>query len=187
MRKLSRRAIDRTVHQLLASHRIVAPPVDVERIARELKIPIRFEILPEPISGFLHRDGSLNAIVVNKRHSRQRQRFTIAHEIGHFVLGHNTENIHVEKEYPINLPAQNVKFRRKSEHEGYADKEEVYANAFAASLLMPEYMIRVDMEKAIADRSFDDTLINALAKRYNVSEHALVIQLNTLDLAPSFL
>lgn len=191
MRKLTRRAIDKKASELLEKHGILSPPVDVERLAQLLQIQIRLENLPQTISGFLHRDGDNAAIVVNRRHSLQRRRFTIAHELGHFVLDHQTENIHVEKDYRINvkeldLTSGAIKYRRKVSRDGYPEKDEVHANAFAAALLMPEAMIRLDMKVAIDSGHFDDSLINSLAQKYNVSEHALVIQLNTLDLTPTF-
>ncbi|USK87293.1 ImmA/IrrE family metallo-endopeptidase [Peribacillus asahii] len=41
-------------------------------------------------------------ISVNKNHSRQRQRFTIAHELGHFLL-HKGTAIHVDRNFRVNF------------------------------------------------------------------------------------
>ena len=195
MQLSARRLIELKVTHLLGKANITAPPIDVERIANILHIPIRFEVLPETISGFLHRNDASATIVVNKKHPKQRQRFTIAHEIAHFVLGHKTDQIHVDRTYEISIRQDRrtgragVKFRKEpgTDQLGMRDRDEVHANAFAAALLMPRSMVTKDMKKASSTGSFDDSLIAELTKRYDVSERALIIQLNTLNLTPSFL
>lgn len=52
-----------------------------------------------------------------------RQRFTIAHEIGHCLLGHTKENVNT--------------FRYNSEADDYKNIKEIQANVFARDLLMP--------------------------------------------------
>jgi Zn-dependent peptidase ImmA (M78 family) len=195
MRQNVRTQIESLVEDLLKRCDIIEPPIDVEKIARLLKIPVRYELLPEAISGFLLDDNDdTRTIVVNKKHPRQRQRFTIAHEIGHFALGHDTDQVHVEKDYTIALrlddkAAKRALFRKKSHAAPGETREraEVHANTFAAALLMPKSMIRTDLKNAIHLGEFDDSLIDELTERYEVSSRALLIQLNTLHLTPAFL
>ena len=66
-------------------------PVNVEAIGRELNLLVRKNAtLPEGISGHLKRDeNGRYEIASNGREHDYRQRFTLAHEIGHFVLHKN--------------------------------------------------------------------------------------------------
>lgn len=80
-----------------------AMPVPVERIARALGAQLRYSPLDNEISGMIFiRDGA-PIIGVNSLHHPHRQRFTIAHEIGHLEL-HRDElaaSVHVDKSFPI--------------------------------------------------------------------------------------
>src|SRR6266508_6143231 len=61
-------------------------PVPVEKIAEKLGVAIVVETLDRNVSGLLFRQGDTQAIGVNAAHPMVRQRFTIAHELGHFRL-----------------------------------------------------------------------------------------------------
>lgn len=174
MTRLTKRAIASYVNRLLYACDIEGPPVDVERIARHLSLTIAHEALPKTISGFLQRQPSGRAtIVVNSNHLMGRQRFTIAHEIGHFVLGHYENEIYVDKTY-------RVQFR--SDAPEVSHPEEVQANTFAAALLMPKAMLREDVRQRAHGNNIEDDVIDTLMKRYGVSERALLIRLNTIGL-----
>src|SRR5665213_366335 len=73
-------------------HLLGGPPVDLREIARELEINIwESTSLPDDVSGKLITDPkkagtSGFAIVVRKEDTLVRKRFTIAHEIGHFLF-----------------------------------------------------------------------------------------------------
>lgn len=117
-----RRAEIRTAaDSLLGELGISAPPVDVAWIAGTLGFPVSYTTLGN-VDGDL-RDGRIR---VNRNSSRVRQRFTIAHEIGHLRL-----------------------------HPGAGrsgPSEEREADQFAAALLIPLMMLR---EAAASETSFD--------------------------------
>ena len=79
--EVSQRATD-----LLTTCRVTAPPVPVERIAASHGIQIVRSVAEWNESGFLLRDNSRIIIGINPRNSPKRQRFTIAHELGHWLL-----------------------------------------------------------------------------------------------------
>ncbi len=68
---------------LVERFELQTPPVNVNEIARHLGLEILVEDLDEDISGLLITSPKERSICVNKKHSRTRQRFTIAHELGH--------------------------------------------------------------------------------------------------------
>ena len=68
-------------------------PVDPVRIAHELGIDVRQSFLSPNVSGALIKEvGQDPVILLNANDSRNRQRFTCAHELGHFFgnPGHTT-------------------------------------------------------------------------------------------------
>ena len=173
MKRATKAMIDEKVRTLLRDTKSTVP-VDLERIAVHLGILIRREVLEGDISGFLFRQGEHAAIVVNRRQPKTRQRFTIAHEIGHYCLDHKRDEIHVDR-------ALGLKFRRGTPHG--SDPEEIQANAFAAALLMPKDSLSEDLLSFGPNGVIDDTAIHTLSVKYGVSIQALLIQLATIDLA----
>src|SRR5215207_2721590 len=99
MRSTRRKYIRALVQNLLATHAIQSPPVQVEELARTLGADIQKRPAEDELSGFLFRDlkGKRAVIGVNSKHPYNRQRFTVAHELGHFLL-HEGEVMHVDRE-----------------------------------------------------------------------------------------
>lgn len=154
--------------ELLAGQ--VAPPVDLERIAKTLGAEIReFDLEPD-VSGILYRQEGRTVIVYNKRQAVTRQRFTIAHEIAHLAL-HKGTPVHVDHQFRINL-------RDPNSARG-TDIEEIEANAFAANLLMPAIWLRQELRSGLVDMENSEE-ITALADRYQVSLQAMVVRLTSV-------
>jgi Zn-dependent peptidase ImmA (M78 family) len=140
-------------------------PVDVEGLSLSLGIPVYKNPLPANVSGMIHKTGAEKyAIYVNEAHPETRQRFTIAHELGHFVLhriilGEGTVD---DCAYRSDGSIKNSKIGKFHETE---------ANKFAANLLMPPEKIDEARKEAPAAPPI------ALAKKFNVSEGAMKIRL----------
>jgi len=152
----------------------IEPPVNVEEIARALGASIQPFDMEDDVAGVLYRQGDHRVIAINSRHSPTRQRFTIAHELGHLAL-HRGQEVHVDQTFRINL-------RDPLSAQGQ-DVEEIEANAFAANLLMPLTWLRRDFRGDTIDLE-DDAEIVALAERYQVSLQAMLIRLTTLFGSP---
>ena len=147
-------------------------PVDVVAIAHHLGLEVVAEALDESTSGVLIVGADQTVIGVNQRHHRRRQRFTIAHELAHYVLHRQTSNLFVDSKLTFH--------RNKSSAEGI-DRQEVEANAFAAELLMPGELLRNYWDTQPLDLH-DDVAMARLAARFDVSEQALTIRLMNLKL-----
>jgi Zn-dependent peptidase ImmA (M78 family) len=167
-----RKYIRELVGELLKANRIRSAPIDVEAIAKRLGIEIRRELAPDDLSGFILRDKQLNrpVIGVNRGHHPRRQRFTIAHEIGHFML-HKGEQLHVDR-----INAGFVVRRRDGRSKEGTDVEEKEANLFAAELLMPSRFIKRDITE-VGFSLMDECAIRELAEQYQVSTAALTFRL----------
>jgi len=149
----------------------IGPPVAVDKIIEEMDIELELDaFLDDEISGELERkkDGKFR-ISANATHSERRKRFTIAHELGHYMLhahlvGDGVDDNRAYRSEP-NGNFHNRAIRRRHETE---------ANRFAAQLLMPHRMIRKRAETGVS--------IKELADKFKVSKDAMTIRLETLNI-----
>ena len=148
--------IDELVTKALALAECDVPPVQLEKIANKFNIQVVPFDFHEGVSAVLKKDKGV--IGVNMNHHPVRQRFSIAHELGHFLLGHD-----IGKEDLM--------------EEGFSktDPKEREANAFASALLMPTAWIK----KSVTQNGLD---IDKLARIYDVSKQSLTIRLLGLNL-----
>lgn len=175
------RAEDRAV-AVLRKFGIEQPPIPVEDIADRVGALIVRNNFDGTESGFTLRDGSRIIIGVNTRTSRKRQRFTIAHEIGHVVL-HESPLIvdhSVRMDWRDNVSSLGT------------ERQEIEANAFGASLLMPQEMVIARAKEysahaphSLAGASWRERFISELAQEFDVSTEAMGFRLIRLGiLAP---
>lgn len=103
-------------------------PVDPERIAFQLDIIVTRLPLKDGISGMLKAEPDFTEIFVNSTDTPARQRFTIAHEIGHYI----------ERTSRGNFDFNFIDYRDNRNY----DLHEFYADEFAGALLMPTQELR---------------------------------------------
>ena len=152
-------------------------PVDVEKICKAEGISIDYvdfselekEIDGEQVSGAIYVDESTGKrfILVREDDPTARQRFTIAHELGHYYLHRNDEN-----EVFVSLRQTSLDGLRRPS----LDPRERQANNFAAELLMPEELL----QKEYALYFFPS--ISHLSELFKVSKEALRYRLQKLGL-----
>jgi Zn-dependent peptidase ImmA (M78 family) len=150
-----------TPGQIIAKYQSQAP-VDVVGIANDLGISVWKKSFPDYISGKIFRDPlnggrSTFSIAVNQSHSFVRQRFTVAHEIAHFLLHRGKLESGELVDYAM--------YRS-----GLSSKEETAANRFAADILMPLPLLRKLMDAGIRDPQ-------SLARKLQVSLPTMKIRL----------
>jgi len=156
---------------LLREARVRRPPVPIERLAQLVNATIRYEPFAGQLYGMVHRNSDETAVIgVNSLDAPNRQRFTIAHEIGHLLL-HKDETFHVDEKSPIGL--------RNDKSSMATDEKEIEANQFAAELLMPRDFLDKDLG-GLPDGIEADEAINKLAQRYQVSVQAMTVRLTAL-------
>jgi Zn-dependent peptidase ImmA (M78 family) len=162
--------------ELLEAAQITTIPIDVQKIA-EQKASVIFKSLDEGISGALvPMETSGYVILVNDTQAPVRQRFTIAHELGHLML-HAYTTTHADRVF---------RFRDAQSSQGVAT-EEIEANQFAAELLMPRHLLleRLQREDTLEFAPQDDDkhfeqLLAELANEFEVSKQAMAIRLSAL-------
>lgn len=177
MARRSQRAIELRVGEILRDSGIKQPPVDFRLLARLLGAVVKTVSADSDISGMLYRKRDSAVIGINEDHHPHRQRFSIAHEIGHLCL-HSNE-VYLDRGGP------SVYWRDAVSGQG-TDNDEIEANHFAACLLIPRpFLISELRASKIPSEALsrgDDDAIARLAKRYLVSPQAMTLRLINLGL-----
>ena len=133
------------------------PPTDLFRILKDLRIKAFDENLKK--DGYLLKDVDGGGIIFYRGPKYQegfRWRFTIAHEIGHWVIKELTNSGNTS------VPAS-------------LEKVEVWCNRFASELLIPGTFLRESLQK---DHLTYSTILE-LKTLYQVSEEALLLKLKS--------
>jgi transcriptional regulator with XRE-family HTH domain len=149
----------RAAEQLLNQGRVRRPPVPIVRLAEGCGVLVIERPLPDSLSGLVFEVDGGAVIGVNQGHHEHRRRFSVAHELGHWLLVHH-DRFHIDIEAG-HAPT-------------YDWMSERAANEFAAEALMPAQLV-LDAFRGNANA-------NALADRFNVSELAMGYRLVNLGL-----
>jgi Zn-dependent peptidase ImmA (M78 family) len=142
-------------------------PVDPFQIARALGLKIVRVPLEPDVSGMLAKHPGQDPVVyINVSDSEVRQRFSCAHEIGHYIkrgslIADGDEWGYIDRRGPAAARGDNP--------------EEIYANQFAAALLMPEERVKSFMEARAS--------IVSMALQFNVSLEAMAHRIDNLGLS----
>lgn len=158
--------IEEKAEEVLESFGIRTVPIPIEEVATKCNIQIG-RAPSKDFSGLLIRKDGYALIGVNSSESLVRQRFTVAHELGHFFL-HPNKNTFID-------------YRDNKERAERTPKE-VQANMFAAALLMPRKKLEKDF-RSIAKNGFLEEHLFSLAEKYNVSKEAMQFRLINLNLS----
>lgn len=139
-------------------------PVKLGAMAQELGIDVKLSSLPMNISGQITKTADGYEIKINRHESRQRQRFTLAHEIAHFLL---------HKDVIDKLGGtlkDNVLYRS-----GAAENIEYEANRLAAYIVMPERALK-DAYSRFGEQ-LSEGAVEHLAEQFGVSKAAMEIRM----------
>lgn len=166
--------IENKVQELLSTFDVRRPPVAVDKIARKLNLLLCPLPADDEISGAIIRKDGHVVIAVNPAHHINRQRFTIAHELGHYFFHEGLEE-HVDQNFRVAW--------RNANSSKAINWAEVEANRFAAELLMPTIFLQNDLESLDA---IDKRTVLLLAKKYVVSPEAMKIRLSQLGITGPF-
>lgn len=171
---IRRKYIREFARQKIIQAGIEHAPVDVKQIAQAQNAIVYEAVADDKFAGYLYRDSpeGVAIIGVNSKHSETRQRFTIAHEIGHLLLHapKTGEPVHFDE----------VFMRRDPLSAQGTDPHEMEANLFAAELLMPAHMIAIDLPQIMGAFHSEEDVIEEMARCYVVSPQSMGIRLSYL-------
>jgi len=135
-------------------------PIEPTAIAHSLNVAVEGDACLNSSGNYTPSDKQAKQpakIVYNAKEYVYRQRFTIAHELGHHILDHGP------------CPRADISYKNN-------DPKETAANAFAAALLMP-----ADMVKTCRENNPEMTLAD-LSDKFHVSTTAMTYRLENLKI-----
>lgn len=173
MKQLKAEKIEDLAEKTLHDTDTYRVPVLIQKVAERLNLTMESAPLGEKVSGMLFVKGERGAIGYNSSHAHVRQRFTVSHEIAHFLL-------HARKDEKSQLFVDgHVTFRPDESRSAKLESNEIEANHLAAALLMPRALVREEIRKH--DLNLDDEdAISLLAKGFRVSVAAISNRLSNL-------
>ncbi|NME21710.1 ImmA/IrrE family metallo-endopeptidase [Limosilactobacillus reuteri] len=159
--------------------------ISLDELFNDIGISVKY-FIDSDLSGYLEWDPDLNngiggpVIYINATHSKSRRNFSLAHELGHLVLGfkwlpapYGDKNELFDEKKVLNV----TKYRGASNLTRKQKQEEQKANEFAAAFLMSAKQIdqilkekNNDFEKTI-DTMVSDLGVSAQAARIRLGNY----------------
>lgn len=180
MNRKKRNQIELLATDILRSHNAYFAPINIENIVNSYGINIEPIDFGDEIAGVFIDDGERQTIGYNLNNKAPRQKFTIAHEFGHFILEHKRNGVFVDN--PHQYLTMIYRDEKSTTGEYLQEKE---ANAFAAAILMPKELVENEIREIYFQDDFkteDLNLVGVLADKFKVSLQAMSIRMTNLDL-----
>ena len=162
---------------------ITTPPIPIEFIAEDF---LGYELVWEHLSDYntlAFVDPNEMQICFNYKRSDYFDRigfeFTLAHEIGHPVLGHFEE---AQVQFELGIKSEPTRFLHRERNSTRYQRHEIQANLFAGHLLMPKKLL---VTEAHQYNLLERNSIFELAKKFKVSFTAMLKRLQELHLVYS--
>ncbi|WP_317054837.1 ImmA/IrrE family metallo-endopeptidase [Roseovarius rhodophyticola] len=127
---------------------------DPVHLAHRLGLKVFEENLHESVSGFIQFDETCGSdsgykVVLNSVHSVARKKFTLAHELGHFVLHRNSDHFLEDKKRSAEIFDFASGYRSGDGWDYSQDFPKAFereADVFAANVLLPANLLRKTAE-----------------------------------------
>jgi Zn-dependent peptidase ImmA (M78 family) len=151
------------LNTVLARH-LTEAPVKLGSIAHELGIEVFKSSLKPEISGLIEPSPTARSgyrIRINRHEVVERQRFTLAHELAHFILHRSDIGGGL---------VDDVMYRS-----ALSSRKEVEANRLASEIIMPDSLIA--SERAKLRHLPTEEFLSQMAKKFRVSKQAMQIKL----------
>lgn len=162
--------IEELTSNILLNNDMYKIPVDVIKIANANDIKVYEGDLDKKVSGAIRYNKTQDKfdILINKNDAKVRQRFTVAHELGHYFLHQDflrREEVHID-----------IMYRTTGRNETEIEEEkarEREVDYFAGALLI---------NKMLLERIRSENTIDELAQIFDVSVSAMTVRLDILGL-----
>ena len=142
-------------------------PVRLGAMAQELGLKVKLSTMKPGISGMIVKVEGEYIVKVNRHETRERQRYTLAHEISHFLLHRRTID-----ESNVGI-VDNVLYRS-----GAPEQLEYEANRLAADIVMPNALVTETF--ASLGTLVSEEVVDHMARIFQVSKVAMEIRLTTV-------
>ena len=147
--------------EIIKGNKDLILPIPIEEIAKVVGIKeINFLSNIEFEGALLANAGKTQGIIAcNAKANDERKRFTIAHELGHFLIPTHSHN--------ITCISSSISYENRKT---FINKEQE-ANCFASNILVPQYFLKEELKKI---KYFDLEDVCNLRKKFFVSYEAFI-------------
>ena len=155
--------IDPKEREIVERHRS-SRPVRIASLAQDLGLEIVLAALSPNISGMIEPSDTASSgfkIKINKYEKEERQRFTAAHEVAHYLI---------HRDYIKNGIVDSALYRSN-----LSSFKEAQANKLAADIIMPAHSVREALRQLGGAKT--DQNASALAIEFKVSVAAMKVRL----------
>ena len=154
-------------HAPIVQEYLKKKPVPLGELAKKLKLTVKLSSMKPGRSGLIEKleDGSYK-IKINRYEVRTRQRFTLAHEIAHYLL-------HQEIIDNSGKIQDNVLYRS-----GQSEQVEIEANKLASEIILPTEQVKIEYENLL-DKEHNE-IVEQLASEWQVSDITMEIKLELI-------
>jgi len=136
--------------------------VTIEDVIYALNIPLKYSKLTNCDGRIIHGEGKSLIVINDSIDFETRRNFTLAHELGHYLMHRNDLIQHVDDS--ASLAWFDTKNKTK------ISQQEIEANTFAAEILLPTHLFIEEVYK----QPFDPNLIRSISDKYNVSRSSII-------------
>jgi len=168
-------------YKLLEEKNLLNLPINLDELANKLDIEVKYSPLKSDVSGKINYNSIDDNVIIhiNSNEYELRQRFSLAHELSHYIYDINfNEDIEIEDN-------DKTLFRKD-----VINPIEKRANKYAEKLLMPKKLFVAEIN-TIKDNLFPDTdnkigipniykLVEELSSKFKVSKPAVIIRLHSI-------
>lgn len=169
MTETTRRQRIQVIKRILA--KLESPPIPIEDFAQKFGIQILYAP-NNKFSGALLKAKGKYFIGLNSLENSSRQRFSIAHEIAHFLWHSNHNTAFFDEPFEF--------FLRDDKSSQGIDRREIEANRLGAEILMPRSWVVAEIKKL--EQFSPEEQIRVLARKFEVSESAMKYRILNLAL-----
>ncbi|OTG44176.1 hypothetical protein B7935_10315 [Streptococcus agalactiae] len=171
------------IRQIVKGLRVLYPTLEINQVINNIEKAVEefgvdvqysnFENESDPVSGFLMYEKNKPVIVLNAGESVRRQRFTLAHELGHLILHWNW--LPGEQVSDLNEDLFEISYRNKKDYKKDEMIRENEADTFAGEFLLPLDSVK-DSLKSVSS----DSVIATLMEDFKVSQSCAYVRVNNL-------
>lgn len=136
--------------------------IEIEDIVYALDIPIQFKPLTKSEGRIIHGKNKSIITIKDNIGFETRRRFTIAHELGHYLMHKNNSIQHLDNISSLSW------FNNRSNPGIFL--QEFEANTFASELLLPTKTF----QEAINSKPFSPELVRNISDEFNVSRSSVI-------------
>ena len=168
---MSEKEIGLRVRNVLKETEMISIPIKIVAIANFYGVRVYEIPMDDDVSGMIISDkeniknfDTNKIIVVNANHAQTRKRFTVAHELGHYILQDQPQECYAHRD------------------SGVYSESERDANSFASALLMPEEDVldEIDRLKSIYGNINNEMIEINIANKFNVSKKAADVRIKKI-------